>query len=611
MIIDSIKLHGWRSYPTEGVSLDNLKSINLIIGPNNSGKSNLSKYFNYLKSICDGKANKNLSIKIIAPIEEGQTWCWKKKDIVCNITLSSSNDMRDLGKLSYTPASHKIGLICQHNIKNQLATLNYSVDDKVIFNEDDQIRKDLNSDLFIDPRDNIKGFRDNKIYWNKFLDSLVFVDPIRHHSRNSENTNNFYFDGAEIITELDSLRGDDTNKSSWTEYKNKIRSWLSDILCEDVTSIEVSKTDLRLEFNSTLAFSLDELGTGVSQIIMLLSHLWLNKDKNLNVFLEEPEANLHPDSVIKLVKIFEQELTNHKFFITTHSPSLIDCLNDKWSVFRTLKNNAGSSELIPNDNVIKHYETLDALGVRASQILQANTVIWVEGPSDRIYINKWIELFSDNKLQEGKDFSFLFFGGTNLASFSALEDEDETFINMLSTSRKAYLITDSDCSSQADKDSRNYKSTLQAMMKRIDIAQSANKGVDTKLEDYLKVWITDGREIENYLCKDLLFDVLKAQGFRRESIGKDGKKKQLKLSSTESSDFIFEKFDSFDKAISKTYEYSDKLPLEPKELGNIALSYSNKKVPIAKEVVKNWELKHAEQYDLTSRLEELVEFIKR
>jgi hypothetical protein len=552
-------------------------------------------------------------IKIDAPIEEGQTWCWKKKDIVCNITLSSSTDMRGLEKLSYTPVAHKIELICKHNVKDQSATLNYSVDDKVITNEDNQIRAHLNSSYFVDPRDDIKGFYDNKIYWNQFLDSLVFVDPIRHHSRSSENSQNFYFDGAEIITELDRLRRDDTNKSSWTEYKNKIRAWLSDILCEDITSIEVSETDLRLEFNSTLAFTLDELGTGVSQIIMLLSHLWLNKDKNLNVFLEEPEANLHPDSVIKLVKIFEQELTNHKFFITTHSPSLIDCLNDKWSVFRTIKNSTGSSELIPNDNVIKHYETLDALGVKASQILQANTVIWVEGPSDRVYIKKWIEVFSNNELQEGKDFSFLFFGGTNLASFSALEDEDETFINMLSTSRKAFLITDSDCSSQTDKDSRKYKTTLEAMMKRIGVAQSANKGVDTTLEDYFKVWITDGREIENYLCKDLFFNVLKGQGFKRKAIGKDDNRKELELISLQPSDFVFEKFDSFDKAISNSYQYKDKdkQTLDAIGKGNIALSYASKKVSIAKEVAKVWEKKHAKIYDLEKRLTVLVDFIKR
>jgi len=34
-------------------------------------------------------------------------------------------------------------------------------------------------------------------------------------------------------------------------------------------------------------------------------------------------------------------------------------------------------------------------------------VIWVEGPSDRIYFNKWIELF-DPDLKEHDDYEFAF-----------------------------------------------------------------------------------------------------------------------------------------------------------------------------------------------------------
>ena len=32
---------------------------------------------------------------------------------------------------------------------------------------------------------------------------------------------------------------------------------------------------------------------------------------------------------------------------------------------------------------------VDDLGIKASDILQSNGIIWVEGPSDRIYINKF------------------------------------------------------------------------------------------------------------------------------------------------------------------------------------------------------------------------------
>ncbi|AMG00714.1 hypothetical protein AL538_23855 [Vibrio harveyi] len=611
MKIDSIKLCGWRSYDLNGVYISGLKSINLIIGPNNSGKSNLAKYFNYLKSIASENLNTGTAISVATELDESQTWGWGKEKINCEISLSNDNIFTEDDKISYTVSENKVTLDCCHDVSSNTSVLNMKVNGKPIFNDSNLICSDLEENTWIDPTDDVAGFSDNEFYWRRFLNSLVFVDPIRHYSRNSNNEQRYYFDGAKIIEELDKLRLDRATPSNWAGYKKQIKQWLTDILSEEVTNIEVVDKDLNLEFSSGLSFSLDQLGTGVSQIVMLLSHLWINKEVNLNVFLEEPEANLHPEAVVKLISIFEKELINHRFFITTHSPSLIDCLNENWAVYRTLKSPNGASSITPNDNVIKYYETLDSLGVKASQILQANTILWVEGPSDRIYLKKWIDIYSDGELKEGKDYSFLYFGGTNLASFTVLDDVGENLINILSTSRKACLIADSDCSSQADRDDEGFKAYLSSMLNRLRTTNADNAGLDSTLDDYVKVWITEGREIENYICKDLLFDILTSQGFKRESIGQRNNHKKLSLKSTQASDFIFEKFDSFDKAISDCYQLDDNTQLDAPSLSNIALSYASKKVPIAKAVVDKLDKTHCSILDLEDRLKDLVDFIRK
>lgn len=611
MKIDSIKLSGWRSYDLDGVHIEGLKSINLIIGPNNSGKSNLAKYFNYLKSIASEELSVGKAISVATELDESQTWGWGKEKINCEISLSSDNVLDNNDKVSYKANENQVTLDCCHDVSSNTSVLNMKVNDKKIFNGNSLICSDLELETWVDPTDDVAGFNDNKYYWNRFLNSLVFVDPIRHHSRNSNNEQSYYFDGAKIIEELDKLRLDRATPSNWAGYKKQIKQWLTDILSEEVTNIDVVEKDLSLEFKSGLSFSLDQLGTGVSQIVMLLSHLWINKDINLNVFLEEPEANLHPEAVVKLVSIFEKELTNHRFFITTHSPSLIDCLNENWAVYRTLKSPNGSSSITPNDNVIKHYETLDSLGVKASQILQANAVIWVEGPSDRIYLKKWIDIFSNDELKEGKDYSFLYFGGTNLASFTALDDIDENLINILSTSRKAYLITDSDCSSQQKRDSDAFKAYLTSMLERLKVANGVNCGLDSSLEDYVKVWISEGREIENYICKDLLYGVLTKKGFKREAIGQKDKRKELEMRITQASNFNFGKFDSFDQAIASCYQYQDGSQLDESAIKNIASSYASKKVQIAKAIVDNLNKTHCSAFDLENKMKDLVEFIGR
>ncbi|UHJ61344.1 AAA family ATPase [Vibrio furnissii] len=611
MKIDSIKLCGWRSYDLNGVYISGLKSINLIIGPNNSGKSNLAKYFNYLKSIASENLTTGTAISVATELDESQTWHWGKEKINCEISLSKDNIFTEDDKISYTVSENKVTLDCYHDVSSNTSVLNMKVNGKPIFNDSNLICSDLEKNTWIDPTDDVAGFSDNEFYWRCFLNSLVFVDPIRHYSRHSNNEQRYYFDGAKIIEELDKLRLDRATPSNWAGYKKQIKQWLTDILSEEVTNIEVVDKDLNLEFASGLSFSLDQLGTGVSQIVMLLSHLWINKEVNLNVFLEEPEANLHPEAVVKLISIFEKELINHRFFITTHSPSLIDCLNENWAVYRTLKSPNGASSITQNDNVIKYYETLDSLGVKASQILQANTVLWVEGPSDRIYLKKWIDIYSDGELKEGKDYSFLYFGGTNLASFTALDDIGENLVNILSTSRKACLIADSDCSSQADRDDEGFKAYLSSMLNRLRTANADNAGLDSTLDDYVKVWITEGREIENYICKDLLFDILTSQGFKRESIGQRNNYKKLSLKSTQASGFIFEKFDSFDKAISDCYQFDDSTQLDAPSLSNIALSYASKKVPIAKAVVDKLDKTHCSILDLENKLKDLVDFIRK
>ena len=52
--------------------------------------------------------------------------------------------------------------------------------------------------------------------------------------------------------------------------------------------------------------------------------------------------------------------------------------------------------------VLEDSQALSALqdiGVTASDILQASSVIWVEGPSDRINVNRWIELIGANLIE--------------------------------------------------------------------------------------------------------------------------------------------------------------------------------------------------------------------
>src|SRR5690606_27490491 len=89
-------------------------------------------------------------------------------------------------------------------------------------------------------------------------------------------------------------------------------------------------------------------------------------------------------------------------------------------------------------------EILRDLEIKASDLLQSNGIIWVEGPSDRVYINKWIELV-DHTLKEGFHYSIMYYGGKILSNLSFDYDAiDRSLIPSLRINQNAFVIMDRD-----------------------------------------------------------------------------------------------------------------------------------------------------------------------
>lgn len=72
-MIRSIRLAGWRSYSHEyEVVFRDLGSVNLLVGPNNSGKSNLGRFLVSLQSWCSQLLHGIDFAKLVAP--EDRAW---------------------------------------------------------------------------------------------------------------------------------------------------------------------------------------------------------------------------------------------------------------------------------------------------------------------------------------------------------------------------------------------------------------------------------------------------------------------------------------------------------------------------------------------------------
>lgn len=256
------------------------------------------------------------------------------------------------------------------------------------------------------------------------------------------------------------------------------------------------------------------MGSGVKTTLLVLSKLLLlpklepvkeGDGPVRRVFaFEELENNLHPALQRQLFSYIRDRIleTGDVVFLTTHSNVVIDLFSkDEQAQLihvtrQESESKAATIKLHEHGNVL-----LDDLGVRASDLLQTNIVLWVEGPSDRIYLNRWIELASDNELKQGTHYQCAFYGGALLAHYLMSEgtpdpDADdgveaaEDLVEAMRVCRKAILIADSDRDSEE-------KPIMPRVQKAIDGLTTAN-GL---------FWVTHGREIENYIPKRILTEL--------------------------------------------------------------------------------------------------------
>lgn len=264
--------------------------------------------------------------------------------------------------------------------------------------------------------------------------------------------------------------------------------------------------EIYLEEQSGQPVRLSESGSSLKSIFIVLAILRLNPlvDKanklDSNVFcVEEPENNLHPSLLRRLLEFLacRRDETNSSLLITTHSSAAIDWATrrEDASTFHVRKHR-GTSSIAEAREYLALRDLLQDLDIRASEILQANGVIWVEGPSDRLYVRRWLDIASGGALREGVHYSIMFYGGKLLSHLSALPPtEAQQAISLLRLNRNLITIIDSD---RRWLKSGKFRADINDTKRRIIKESEAIGGL---------VWITEGKEIENYISDRLTSDL--------------------------------------------------------------------------------------------------------
>src|SRR5208337_4903701 len=244
------------------------------------------------------------------------------------------------------------------------------------------------------------------------------------------------------------------------------------------------------------------LGDGLQTIIIITLQLFLNRDENLLVFIEEPEKMLHPGLQRKLIETLLDEpgFDNFQYFITTHSNHFLDISLDftRISIYSVRKKlDSGKSDSKDPKFLVQPLlngdpSSLELLGVRNSSVFLSNCTVWVEGITDRKYFRKFLEMYKNKEgekfaYKEDLHYSFVEYGGSNITHWSFLEEE-KCPINVERLCGKLFLIADNPGDSEK-------KQRRHAQLK-------------TKLGEKRFVELRS-REVENLLSPKVIKDILK------------------------------------------------------------------------------------------------------
>lgn len=506
MNIDSIHFKGHSCFKKEWAGFDTIKPINIIIGRNNSGKSHL---LDLVEALCDGTINsrgwqyrcsgvldeESLRSKFLENTSGGElvgnhwldhgrhfvgisiTWEIDANGNISNVVFPKDFKLDSPYGVQSTNARRS-------SIRQVLQSVTHQFNGRSFFRLADRaIRtepQDVNLKLGLDRSDASNTVR-------RYIIPAIEEFPREVIQRRLLDALNFIFGNDGEFLEITTQIHDDGRSEGTQGY------W-----------------EICLREDKKGLIPLSKSGSGLKTILPVLNLLIVRKIEKKNksdfVFaIEELEKNLHPAHLRRLFQYIEKYAINEKayIFFTTHSSRALDFfgMSKNAQIIHVLHN----SEVLPDGDsartvpVSTHFDRLGVvsdLGVKPSDSLQANGIVWVEGPSDRIYLNRWIDLYSEGCFQEGHDYQCAFYGGALLAQtqFKSPEEAETDLVNLLRVNPNIIVVCDGD---QADKDS-DIKDRIKRMNKEVQKIPDAH------------IWITDAKEIENYIPGSVLE---KALGF--------------------------------------------------------------------------------------------------
>ncbi|HOC52436.1 MAG TPA: AAA family ATPase [Caldisericia bacterium] len=362
MNIKRIEVANFKSF--EELNVD-LNDFNILIGANASGKSNFVQIFQFIKNISnfglDNAVSMHGGVEYLRNINIGPSKDLSIKvffDKEFKLPLPVKNELIEIKTYDiYYGFALKFEKGDKFKITKENLTLKYKliklnkqmkkIKAKEIYDEGEIALSRVNGIIKIKAKDEIKklfpflseNFLTNILAPETLLlrsPFFLFLVPIINIFQSIKI---YYFDPklakkAALITGKTELEEDGANLSiilkNILENKKKKRKFFNLVkeLLPFINNLDVEKfMDLSLLFKSQEIYSKNQylpassISDGTINIIALIIALYF-EEKPLTI-IEEPEKNIHPYLISKVVNMMKEASQNKQILVTTHNPEIV------------------------------------------------------------------------------------------------------------------------------------------------------------------------------------------------------------------------------------------------------------------------------------------------
>lgn len=486
MYINSIKIKNYRNY--ENFYMKFKEGLNVIIGANNAGKTNLLHAINLLKDLnieIDDFNKNDILKKYMNDYKKESPIIEVEYEIFHEISEDDENDESIIKLLPFLGLDRINEIRTEQGNKNEYLIvanikIRYELNKKYLKDYCNLVKDIDNFDDYISCLElmqkhyewNVYNGIDDSNIDKKSISEIFKIDFIEAE----RNTNDVYYETKNEINKyikeeenMKKVKGlAKTISGEMEETVKEILEKIYKVVNEDEKN-EIGLKDGNVSIKQGISYKPDissgykidvedtnlkyivpltHNGVGYNNLIniyMLLKLPELRPGRDFRILcLEEPEAHLHPAMQYKLFKyikkINDENKLNQQIFVTTHSSNItsVSGIENMYMIdynrsFDEVVNMSLSNQLKDKNDSQKHI--MKFLDVTKSDMLFAKKVVFVEGLAEKLILPKFLE--KEGYSYENEHISIIDIGGKHFKYF--IDIYKDSNIN-----KKILCITDKD-----------------------------------------------------------------------------------------------------------------------------------------------------------------------